>query len=690
MYPSIPSRWWRYLFQERRYPILIAARSGRLWHNEEISGSGSQPQIPRGRDSFEPVKIWTSDESYDCCLPQGVFGLMTYILEKISIICAWIVISYVCSIMEPHFGYMFCPWLINVPCTGHVFKRPQSLEQNLSDSRGGFGCLWSWAGCWGRYHLSNHPWKQGRLVIPGTLAVFKPVFFLFIQKCQCLFVYNLDCKFSHEGRSNPNPMCTNTFSKANFSPRSQVPTLNALTEEHLRVPEKRTLVLRVVVYATFANVGKVWTGKICSYLCAPTFCFIVIFGLGVCIFCDWKWEWNIYPYVCTSLFSMYNSFLPLYMDASWCFTTKLFPRKAAEKAMECAHTTQGELPWERECPLTMLLLHDNVPNGKAKFHLLDIWHCVHLGIGKSWVASGAMMLSKLIPESSNDKRLAVLGQKYVAFCRTKKLDPYLRKIDIHTFGGPGAKERNGAWNKAAVTSNFMQFLESFCEEEAEKVNQQECLRIFVSCLKWYVSFLSIKFLIGVMVACVLVSPCMSPILPSLIEAFGTQQLNLFFSGIYKEDGIMKREVGKKLGDALQNFITAYLWESSDAYKKGVAAFPLYPKLHACHEIAFRMRLEARLYPFVQNPAVHACATDEDFIGRMAALSRCVSPMKIPLRTVQRYLCHLHILWARAWKEKWWEECGLWVGRAHKGLNRSYNHGYTSFCSVLLVFLDMLL
>jgi hypothetical protein len=130
------------------------------------------------------------------------------------------------------------------------------------------------------------------------------------------------------------------------------------------------------------------------------------------------------------------------------------------------------------------------------------------------------------------------------------------------------------------------------------------------------------------------------------EAFGTKQVNFFFRGIYQNDALMKSEKGKELSDALYNFISAYLWEASAAYRDGVAAFPRYPKLHAVHEVAFIMRRQCRLYPYCQNPCVHACATDEDFIGRCAALSRCVSPKCIPMRTLQRYLCHLQILWAR--------------------------------------------
>lgn len=147
--------------------------------------------------------------------------------------------------------------------------------------------------------------------------------------------------------------------------------------------------------------------------------------------------------------------------------------------MEASHCTEQPLPWTMESPMTRLLLHDGAVNGKQRFYHLDIWHCVHLGVGKSWVASGAMELQKLIPESNVDKRLAIMSSAYRDFCKQHRLVAVIRKIDVFTFGGPG-KERNGSWNKAAVTSNLMLFLEHFCREHAEQVQRDEVLRIFVT------------------------------------------------------------------------------------------------------------------------------------------------------------------------------------------------------------------
>ena len=153
-------------------------------------------------------------------------------------------------------------------------------------------------------------------------------------------------------------------------------------------------------------------------------------------------------------------------------------RDAAEREMDRSFTEQMSLPWVLESPFTRELLVNTDYNGKSKFHLLDPWHCIHLGIGKSWVACGVIMLQSIIENGTQDERIKTIAHGYRTFCRSRKLDPVIRKIELSTFGS--ATEPNGCWSKAAVTSNFMQFLEAFCHENFEKIQRDERLRVFVS------------------------------------------------------------------------------------------------------------------------------------------------------------------------------------------------------------------
>lgn len=135
------------------------------------------------------------------------------------------------------------------------------------------------------------------------------------------------------------------------------------------------------------------------------------------------------------------------------------------------------------------------------------------------------------------------------------------------------------------------------------------------------------------------------------EAYGTEKMNFFMRGIYKEDVFIPRERALDLSKSLYAFVHAYLWEASKAYQLRVASFPLFPKLHAVHEIGHALKVQATRCPYAMNPAVHSCSMDEDFIGRCAAITRCVSPKLIAKRTIQRYLCHIQIAWARGFDRK---------------------------------------
>lgn len=191
-----------------------------------------------------------------------------------------------------------------------------------------------------------------------------------------------------------------------------------------------------------------------------------------------------------SIYIYHGIWIFLYMFIAWFLAVFpfyiLLPRKAADDAMDASHVMALPEPWDRECPLTRMLLHDGGWNGKCRFHCIDVWHAFHLGVGKSWIASGVMPLQKILPETTVDKRLDIIGRGYKAFCKKQGIDPVIRKIDVHTFG---LKERNGSWNKACITSNFMLYMEEFCRDHAEQIRHDEQLRVFDSSMKIIYAFL---------------------------------------------------------------------------------------------------------------------------------------------------------------------------------------------------------
>lgn len=137
-------------------------------------------------------------------------------------------------------------------------------------------------------------------------------------------------------------------------------------------------------------------------------------------------------------------------------------------------------PWDRESPMTRELLVDGAPNGKARFHKLDTWHALHLGVGKSWVAGAMFLLQEKISAASTiDARMDELSKAYRSFCREMRIVPFISSFDRHTFGGGGSVEADGCWSKAALTSNLMLFVEHLCAMNSELVLADEQLRYIV-------------------------------------------------------------------------------------------------------------------------------------------------------------------------------------------------------------------
>jgi hypothetical protein len=86
------------------------------------------------------------------------------------------------------------------------------------------------------------------------------------------------------------------------------------------------------------------------------------------------------------------------------------------------------------------------------------------------------------------------------------------------------------------------------------------------------------------------------------------------------------------------FLQAYAALASDAMASGKLRWRLQPKLHTVAEMILRLE-SSRL-----NPRFTQCFMDEDFVGRVARLSRMCHPRAVGLRTLQRYLAQLTARW----------------------------------------------
>ena len=158
-------------------------------------------------------------------------------------------------------------------------------------------------------------------------------------------------------------------------------------------------------------------------------------------------------------------YIPIYVFSSWLLYTWINFRKRGDEMIQESYRRLLPEPWVEESPWTTLLLTDQSPQGKCRYWKPDIWHTVHLGIGKDFVASGLVLTLPLMEGTNMEQRFEHMSHLYTLYCKCNKKVRYIGKIDKDTLGGSGKNdEPSGSWNKASVTVNLLQFLQHLSEK----------------------------------------------------------------------------------------------------------------------------------------------------------------------------------------------------------------------------------
>ena len=147
-------------------------------------------------------------------------------------------------------------------------------------------------------------------------------------------------------------------------------------------------------------------------------------------------------------------------------------------------TTLGQiLPWDTEPIILQGLPID--PNAKHNFFKTDCWHNFHLGLSKHFVASAfvsALERLDCFPNTSVDSRMQFLTQDFLAFCKRKKINPYLKEISRESLSFTTNRTCPvGRWSKGAVATHFMQYLEDFCNRFVINKTGDEVMLSIVFC-----------------------------------------------------------------------------------------------------------------------------------------------------------------------------------------------------------------
>ena len=118
------------------------------------------------------------------------------------------------------------------------------------------------------------------------------------------------------------------------------------------------------------------------------------------------------------------------------------------------------------------------------------------------------------------------------------------------------------------------------------------------------------------------------------------------SSLYKNDLFIPSEEATKICSAGWHFLAAYGRLALLTYNDRDPKFSLVPKVHMLWHLVYAMDQDSRKGHLVLNPFCESCSVDEDVIGKFCLLTRHVSPRMRVVRSLQRYLTQVKIVWTR--------------------------------------------
>lgn len=117
----------------------------------------------------------------------------------------------------------------------------------------------------------------------------------------------------------------------------------------------------------------------------------------------------------------------------------------------------------------------------------------------------------------------------------------------------------------------------------------------------------------------------------------TSAANDFFRGLYQQGLFIGPRHAAYLATRGQTFLKMYMLLANLAYEERLPRFPLAPKFHYMHHVVQTMSKLAKDRQWGLNPISFAVQLQEDLVGRVARVSRRVSPVAASQRTLQRVL-----------------------------------------------------
>ena len=126
---------------------------------------------------------------------------------------------------------------------------------------------------------------------------------------------------------------------------------------------------------------------------------------------------------------------------------------------------------------------------------------------------------------------------------------------------------------------------------------------------------------------------------------GACALVLFFQIINKGGLWLSRADATRVMQAVDMFVSCYAFLAKQFFDKGENRFHLEPSLHLFEHMSVRIRTQLQKGSVrILSPATWLCEAGEDYIGKVARVSRRVSARLTSQRTLQRLLIQTHMDW----------------------------------------------
>lgn len=286
--------------------------------------------------------------------------------------------------------------------------------------------------------------------------------------------------------------------------------------------------------------------------------------------------------------------------------TRSFPAEELATLQPAWRVTEGvKLPWVRTPSLVKYLLHDR--SNPASLFKSDIWHMVHLGFGRSFIASVVQLVLQVLPLANLDLKWDFLTEDYLSWCSTNRKQAHVSKITPYLMSYNDSSGAMGNWHKGALTANFglwlVDLLGKVCADRD---------RFLVKC------------------------------------RMATYRMNALFSTLYRAGAFLTANECAHVSQQGLSFLSVYSQMAEAQFQLGRQwLFPLYPKLHVFHHVMLQVRSDGVQVSAAVNPLLFGCQIDEDCIGKASRLSRRVNIRQVATRSLDRYLVAAHVAFSKA-------------------------------------------